>query len=67
MFIKINGTILDEREYSRKVILLKRLVQFEFSESIGKYGFRKEGNYYVHLETGMRVMLLFEKPKGKPL
>ena len=67
MFIKINGTILDEKEYKRKAILLRRLIQFEFSETIGKYGFRKEGNYFVHSETGIKVNLLFEEPEGKPL
>jgi hypothetical protein len=67
MFIEINGVILDKREHDRKVILLKRLMQYELSEVTRKYGFVKKKEYFFHEETGIKVKLLFEEPERKPL
>jgi hypothetical protein len=67
MFIEINGIILDKREHSRKVLLLKRLLHYEFSEIIRKYDFKKKENFFIHEETGIKVKLLFEEAEQKPL
>jgi hypothetical protein len=74
MFIEINGTILDKKEYSRKVILLKRLLKYEFSEIIRKYGFKKckedKGRCsatFVSEDTFLRVKIVFEEHEQKPL
>ena len=67
MFIEIKGIILDKKEYDRKVLLLKRLMQYEFSEIARKYGFVKKGTSFVHEETGLEAKLLFEEKEGKPL
>ncbi|MGV8161882.1 MAG: hypothetical protein ACP5N2_00940 [Candidatus Nanoarchaeia archaeon] len=67
MFVEINGRILDEREYKREVLLLKRLIECECSEVISKYGFKIRKNVFVHENTGLKIKLLFEKSEQKPL
>jgi hypothetical protein len=70
MFVEINGRILDKRENDRKVLLLKRLLQYEFSELTNKYGFSSEGKdkedfVFCNKQTGLRVKVSFEQEKGK--
>jgi len=58
-FIKINGRILDEKEYEKEVFLIKKLVEYELAETLRKYGFEKQGNSYIHEELLIRCSLLF--------
>ncbi len=37
MFIEIEGRILDKRKYDREVLLMKRLLEYEFKEVVNKY------------------------------
>jgi len=67
MFIQINGVFLDKKEHDRKVLLLKRLLQYEFSEIVRKYGFVKKGTLFIHEETGLKVKIIFEEIKQKPV
>jgi hypothetical protein len=67
MFVEINGIIVDKKEHNRKVLLFKRLLQYEFLEIVRKYDFKKKEGFFVHEETGIRVKLVFEEIEQKPL
>jgi hypothetical protein len=67
MFIEVNSTYQDKREYERKILLLKRLLEYELRESARKYGFANARGYLLHTETGLRAKLVFEEPEQKPL
>ncbi|MGV8169463.1 MAG: hypothetical protein ACP5N3_05390 [Candidatus Nanoarchaeia archaeon] len=70
MFIEIKGRILDKHENDRKVLLLKRLLQYEFSELTKKYGFNSKGKdkdefVFCNEQTGLKVRVSFEQEKGR--
>lgn len=67
MFIEVNRTFQDKREHERRILLLKRLLQYEFSEISRRYGFTKKDSCFIHDETGLRVHLVFEEAEQKPL
>jgi len=65
MFIQINGRILDEGEYKREIILLKRLIEYELTECSRRYGFERRNRVFVHKETGLKAKLVFEEQEWK--
>jgi hypothetical protein len=58
-FIQINGIILDKNEYEREVLLLRKLIEYEFYEIIRKYGFVKDEGKYLNKELSLCAKIRF--------
>lgn len=60
MFIKVKNSILDKKDYDRKILLMKRLIHYEFRELMRKYA-KKEGTKFCVEELSLEVELVFRE------
>jgi len=60
MFVKTKTTILDKKEYDRKVLLAKNLIKYEFRELMRKYA-DKKGDLFVVTDLSLEIGLFFEE------
>ncbi|PIN81363.1 hypothetical protein COV13_01450 [Candidatus Woesearchaeota archaeon CG10_big_fil_rev_8_21_14_0_10_32_9] len=60
MFVKTKTTILDKKDYDRKVLLMKKLISYEFRELMRKYA-DKKGDLFVVAELSLEIGLFFEE------
>jgi hypothetical protein len=65
MFIEINGRILNKREYQRRIILIKRLLEADFAEAAKNTGLERRGRHFLDRETGLKAELVFEEEKWR--
>jgi len=60
MFVKTKTTILDKKEYDRKVLLMKRLISYEFRELMRKYA-EREGELFYIQALSLEISLKFSE------
>lgn len=63
-FIQINNRILDEEEYLRQALLLKKLILFEISSAVLKYGFEYEAERFSNKDQLIEFTVKFLAPSS---
>ncbi len=58
MFVKTDQSILDKKEYERRLILMKSIIRYEFEEVIRRYADKKEDFFFVD-DLSLEIRLQF--------
>ncbi len=63
-FVEVNGTLWDEKEYRRKVTLVKNYARYALYDALFSYGFERDGEYLYHEKLGLKVRLEFKEARS---
>jgi hypothetical protein len=65
MFIEINNRILDKKKLEREQLILKKAIEYEFHDTMKKYGFKKKKGFYEHEEAALKCIIKFTRKQNR--